>query len=109
MDLNQRYLYPSIARDLTFDSAVFGTSSIRLLKPEELEQALGGRFAELGMNDATAYEIYRLARLFLEYRQMPGRIPRTVIFGIDVRFCPVEESYQQIGRASCRERVCQYV
>ena len=95
MDLNQRYLYPSVARDLTFDSAVFGTSSIRLLKPEELEQALGGRFAELGMNDATAYEIYRLARLFLEYRQMSGRMPRTVIFGIDIRFCQVEETYQQ--------------
>lgn len=87
MDINQRFLYPATARDLAFDSAVFGTSSIRLLRPDRLEAALGGTFAQLAMNSATAYEQARLAELFLRVRADAGRTPRTVLLGIDSVWC----------------------
>jgi hypothetical protein len=98
MDVNQRYLYPSVARDPRFDSAVFGTSSIRLLDPRKLEHLLGGRFAELAMNSATAYEEYRLAKLFIDWRKQRARPLRTVIFGIDVVWCHVEEGFQRFTK-----------
>ena len=50
---NQRYSYPALARKARFDSAVFGTSSTRLLKPEALDAALGASFVNLSMNAAT--------------------------------------------------------
>lgn len=64
MDDNQRFQYPAVARSGRFDSIVVGTSTSRLLEPARLEEALGGRFANLGMNSATAWEQTRLARLF---------------------------------------------
>jgi hypothetical protein len=94
-DVNQRYLYPAVARDVRFDSAVFGTSSIRLLNPADLEAEFGGRFAELAMNNATAYEQTRIARLFLEIRAQQGLPVRTLIFGIDQVWCGRGDTYQR--------------
>src|SRR5687768_17031237 len=56
MDINQRFMYPAVARSQRFDSAVIGTSTSRLLNPEKLDAVLGGRFANLAMNSATAWE-----------------------------------------------------
>src|SRR5947199_4219350 len=67
MDINQRFQYPAIARSRLFDSAVIGTSSSRLLDPDRLDAALGGRFANLAMNAARSWEQYQLARLFLHH------------------------------------------
>ena len=53
MDINQRFMYPQVLRSGEFDSAVFGTSTIRLLKPSDLEAVFGGDFANFGMNAAT--------------------------------------------------------
>lgn len=83
MDVNQRYMYPQLARSARFDSAVFGTSTVRLLDPERLGELLGGRFANLGLNAGTPWEQLQLARLFL--RHVPA--PRTLLFGLDRSWC----------------------
>jgi hypothetical protein len=76
---NQRYAYPSIARSGDYDSAVFGTSTSRLLPPEDLDRALGGRFAALSMDASSAWEQTQLTRLFL--REVPR--PRTLLLSLD--------------------------
>ena len=83
MDLNQRFMYPQIVRSGRFDSAVFGTSTVRLLDPEKLNAAFGGRFANLGLNAGTPWEQMQLADLFL--RTVPE--PRAMIFGLDLTWC----------------------
>jgi len=83
MATNQRFSYPALARASRFDSAVFGTSSIRLLRPSLLDRHLGGRFANLAVNSGTAYEQYRLLELFARSRASVG----TVIVGIDNVWC----------------------
>ncbi len=82
---NQRYSYPALARAPRFDSAVFGTSTVRLLRPGLLDRELGGRFANLAINSGTAYEQSRLLELFARSH---GAI-RTVIVGIDNVWCDI--------------------
>ncbi|MHB2166054.1 hypothetical protein [Alsobacter sp. R-9] len=83
MDLNQRWMYPSIVRSGRYDSLVIGTSTIRLLDPQELDRAFGGRFANLAMNSATAWEQLQVAQLFLREKGAP----RTLLVGIDLPWC----------------------
>ena len=70
MDINQRYMYLQLVRSGGFDSAVLGTSTMRLLDPAILSQGLGGRFANLAMNAATPLEQLQMAGL------LPTRSPR---------------------------------
>jgi hypothetical protein len=83
MDINQRFMYPQVMRAHVFDSAVFGTSTVRLLKPSELEAAFGGHFANFGMNAATPYEQSQAVDLFL--RETPDA--RTRVWGLDSNWC----------------------
>jgi hypothetical protein len=83
MDLNQRFMYPQIIRSGRFDSAVFGTSTIRLLDPEQLNKTFGGRFANLGLNAGTPWEQMQLADLFLHHVLQP----KALIFGLDRTWC----------------------
>ena len=94
MDTNDRYQYPAIVRSRTFNSAVFGTSSSRLLDPVWLEGAFGGRFANLGFNDGRAWEQYQLALLFL--RTVPR--PKTLLFGIDWVWCEAAADVNRVVR-----------
>ena len=75
MDSNDRYQLPAVVRTRAFDSIVVGTSSSKLLNPAWLEQAFGGRFANIALNDGRAWEEYQLAQLFL--RTVPQ--PRTLL------------------------------
>jgi hypothetical protein len=86
MDINQRYMYPQIVRSGQFDSAVFGTSTVRLLDPVRLGDLLGGRLANLGLNAGTPWEQTQLADLFL--RKVPA--PRVLVFGVDQTWCDPE-------------------
>lgn len=88
MASNQRFSYPAVARSPQFDSAVIGTSTARMLEPRVLNKILGGRFANLSMNSARAYE---QARLFGVFRQ-EHETPKTVLIGIDSEWCAVEAS-----------------
>jgi hypothetical protein len=80
---NQRFAYPVLARSAEFDSAVFGTSTARLLRPAVLNPEFGARFANLAMNDATAYEISRLMQVFARTH----RSAKTVVLGVDSPWC----------------------
>jgi hypothetical protein len=83
MDINQRFMYPQVLRSGVFDSAIFGTSTIRLLSPSDLENAFGGHFANFGMNAATPFEQNEAARLYVAHT--PNL--RTLIWGIDPSWC----------------------
>lgn len=83
MSTNQRYIYAALARSPKFDSVLVGTSTVRLLRPDALNAALGGRFANLSMNSATPYEQSRILGLF----QRTHADIRTVVVGIDFRWC----------------------
>jgi hypothetical protein len=92
MDINQRYMYPQIVRSRAFDSVVIGTSTSRLLDPKELDAAFGGRFANLAMNAATAWEQTELARLYLRHNPAP----RAFVVGLDQMWCQQEGELQKI-------------
>ncbi|MBM6596363.1 hypothetical protein [Microvirga pudoricolor] len=83
MDVNQRFMYPQLIRSGRYDSAVFGTSTVRLLDPDRLGRALGGRFMNLGMNAATPWEQMQLANLFLQ----KNTTPKSLVFGLDTTWC----------------------
>lgn len=85
---NQRFSYPLLARDPSFDSVVIGTSTIRLLKPELLNKAFNANFVNLAFNSATAYEQSRMLSLFLQNREKP---PKYIIIGIDIVWALTDE------------------
>ncbi len=87
---NQRFSYPSVARSERFDSAVFGTSTSRLLRPDLLDTEFGGRFANLAMNAATPYEQARLMQVF----RSAHPAARTIIVGLDLSYCATGNSEQ---------------
>ena len=80
---NQRFAYPAIARLPDYDSAVIGTSTMRLLDPQQLDAKLGGRFLNLAMNSATPYEQARILEVFLRHHPQP----RLVVLGNDGSWC----------------------
>ncbi len=92
MDINQRYMYPQIVRAKAHDSVVIGTSTSRLLDPNDLNATFGGRFANLAMNAATAWEQTELAKLYL--RHQPA--PKAFIVGLDRMWCQREGELQKI-------------
>lgn len=83
LDTNQRFQYPAVVRSGKFDSVVIGTSTSRLLRPEALNAAFGGRFANLAMDAGTAWEQVRLASFFATRTPAPG----TLILGLDHAWC----------------------
>ena len=83
MDTNDRFQYPAIVRSRRFDSVVLGSSTARLLDPARLEAALGGRFANLALNDGRAWEQMQLASLFLATEPRP----QTLLIGLDWVWC----------------------
>jgi len=80
---NARFSFPALARSPEFDSAIFGTSTSRLLRPAALDPLFGARFANLAMNDATPYEQRRLMSVFIDAH--PDA--KAFILGVDVRWC----------------------
>ena len=88
---NQRFSYPALARQADFDSAIIGSSTLRLLNPENLDSLTGARFVNLAMNSATAYEQMKILDLFM--RQHPQA--KYVIIGIDDSWCKREASYEK--------------
>jgi hypothetical protein len=91
IDTNQRFSYPAIARRADLDSAVFGTSTTRLLDPRHLDRFSGARFANLSMNGATAWEETQLFMLFNRHHPRA----RHLVFGIDTVWCEPGTSYEE--------------
>lgn len=88
---NARYSFPALAESGAFDSAIFGTSAVRLLRPAMLDALFGARFANLAMNSATAYEQTRLRGVFLRHHPAP----RVVMIGLDEQWCAVGDVYSK--------------
>ena len=88
---NQRFAFPALARKRRFDSTVIGTSTVHLLEPAQLDARIGGAFVNLSMASATAYEQLQIFRVFRRHHPRP----RTVIFGLDVEWCEVVDTYKK--------------
>lgn len=88
---NARFSFPALARSGEFDSAIIGTSTSRLLRPEKLNALFGEHFVNLSMNSATAYEQMRILEVF--GRHHPNA--RTVIAGIDQVWCRPGETIEK--------------
>lgn len=80
---NLRYAFAGVARLDRFDSAIFGTSTARVLVPDALNAALGTRFVNLGISSSTPYEQSRVFGVFLRHHPRP----RVVIQGIETSWC----------------------
>jgi hypothetical protein len=89
---NQRFAYPALARSSAFDSAIFGTSTSRLLRPAVLNPAFDARFANLAMNDDTAYEMSRLMAVFAQAHPAA----KMVMLGVDAPWCGTGDTYQKL-------------
>ena len=87
-----RFAFPALARSARFDSALFGTSTSRLLRPAVLDPAFNAHFANLAMNSATAYEQTELMDVFR--RAHPAA--RVVMVGLDVVWCVTGDTYQRL-------------
>ena len=96
VDRDQTYFYPALARSPRFDSAVIGTSTVRLLKPDELNQRLDSRFVNLAMNAASVFEQETIFDIFLAHHPKP----RTVIFGIDHLYFEEKHFQAHLGDSS---------
>src|SRR3546814_2131196 len=90
---------------------------VRCLAWVEWSQCVARRVSDFFFKQKTAYEL-RISdwssdvcssdlRLAVELRTVPGSDAGLPIFVIGLRVIPYASD--QIGRASCRERVCQYV
>ncbi len=88
---NARFAFPALARSDRFDSALFGTSTSRLMRPAAIDPLFGTRLVNLSMNDATVHEQLLMMRLFL--RAHPA--PRLFMLGLDVRWCATGDDYQR--------------
>ena len=91
---NARFTFPALARSQDFDSVVLGTSTSRLLRPEVLDATLGGRFANLAMNSATAWEQVRLLEVFARAHPRPA----TVLVGLDDSWCRLGDAIERNAR-----------
>lgn len=89
---NQRYSYPAIAQKDFHDSAIIGTSSIRLLNPSDLNPIFNAKFVNLAMNSATAYEQTAIAKVFT---QMHKRI-NYLIVGVDSVWCDTNNEPEKL-------------
>jgi hypothetical protein len=96
VDKMQRLFHPELARKTHFDSAVIGTSNIRLLRPEQLNQVLDGSFVNLGMDAASSWEQQQFFNVFTRNHQQIN----TVIFGIDYLWCYAKYAEQKFVGAN---------
>lgn len=88
---NARYSFPALARSGRFDSVIIGTSTSRMLRPERLDSLFDGRFANLAMNSATAYEQTQILSLFAQSHAQP----QTVLIGIDTVWCDIGTEFER--------------
>jgi len=76
---NQRYSYPALARSPKFDSTVTGSSSVRLLRPKQLNELFDASFVNLSMDSGLPYEQAQLLTLFARHHPQM----KYAILGVD--------------------------
>jgi hypothetical protein len=80
---SQRFAYPQAMRSKRFDSIIVGSSTARLIDPEQLNGPFKVRFANMAMNASSAWEQWRTFEFF---RRNAGE-PKVLIIGIDDGWC----------------------
>lgn len=80
---SQRFAYPQAMRSKRFDSLIVGSSTARLIDPEQLNGPFGAHFANMAMNASSAWEQWRT---FEYFRRHAGE-PKVLIIGIDDGWC----------------------
>ncbi|MGB9368100.1 MAG: hypothetical protein WCE79_19010 [Xanthobacteraceae bacterium] len=80
---SQRFAYPQVMRSGRFDSIIVGSSTARLIDPEQLDGPFKARFANMAMNASSAWE---QSRTFEYFRRNAGA-PKVLIIGIDDGWC----------------------
>jgi hypothetical protein len=80
---SQRFAYPQAMRSGRFDSIIVGSSTARLIDPEQLNGPFKARFSNMAMNASTAWEE---STTFEYFRRHVGT-PKALIVGIDDAWC----------------------
>jgi len=80
---SQRFAYPQVMRSKRFDSIIVGSSTARLIDPEQLNGPFGARFANMAMNASSAWEQWTT----FEYFRRNAGAPKVLIVGIDDAWC----------------------
>jgi len=80
---SQRFAYPQVMRSKRFDSIIVGSSTARLIDPEQLNGPFAARFANMAMNASTAWEQWTT----FEYFRRHAGVPKVLIIGIDDAWC----------------------
>ncbi len=80
---SQRFAYPQAIRSRRFDSIIVGSSTARLIDPEQLNGPFAARFANMAMNASSAWEQWRT---FGYFRRNAGA-PKVLMIGIDDGWC----------------------
>jgi hypothetical protein len=80
---SQRFAYPQAMRSGRFDAIIVGSSTARLIDPEQLNGPFGARFANMAMNASSAWEQWTT----FEYFRRNAGVPKVLIVGIDDSWC----------------------
>jgi len=80
---SQRFAYPQVMRSGRFDSIIVGSSTARLIDPEQLNEPFHARFANMAMNASSAWEEWTT----FEYFRRQRGAPKALIVGIDDGWC----------------------
>jgi len=96
---SQRFFYPAMARDSRFDSAIIGNSSVRLLRPDQLNELLDGKFVNLGMNAASSWEQQQIFNVF----QRNHSTIKNVLIGMEYNWCREEVDPKFIGNTTAED------
>ncbi len=89
---NRRFATPALARSDRFDSVITGASTLRNLRPNQLNRLLEASFVNLSIVNGTPYEQGQILQVFV--RHHPGI--RYAILGIeDSRWCGLGKRYRK--------------
>jgi hypothetical protein len=80
---SQRFAYPQAMRSGRFDSIIVGSSTARLIDPEQLNGPFKARFANMAMNASSAWEEWTT----FEYFRRNAGAPKVLIVGVDDGWC----------------------
>jgi hypothetical protein len=80
---SQRFAYPQVMRSGRFDAIIVGSSTARLIDPEQLNGPFNARFANMAMNASSAWEQWRT----FEYFRRNAEAPKVLVIGIDDGWC----------------------
>jgi hypothetical protein len=80
---SQRFAYPQAMRSGRFNSIIVGSSTARLIDPEQLNGPFNARFANMAMNASSAWEEWTT----FEYFRRHAGVPKVLIIGVDDGWC----------------------